>query len=152
MWEMFRVPKVYLAGSYTRKEEIRAYAEELQRMGVEVTARWFREPHAANVTLPEVPLDKSVQYAQNDIDDINACDTIISFTEDPVTGTPRGGRHVEFGYALAKGKQLICVGPWENIFHYLPQVTHFESWDHLMIEAYKEYEKPRMIINGEAFE
>jgi len=34
----------------------------------------------------------------------------------------RGGRHVEFGLALAQGKHLILVGQPENVFHHLPQV------------------------------
>ncbi len=36
------------------------------------------------------------------------------------SGYSRGGRHVEAGYALAKGKYLVLVGPRENVFYSLP--------------------------------
>jgi hypothetical protein len=43
---------------------------------------------------------------------------------------PRAGRHVEFGYALAREKRMIVVGDVkENIFHYLPQVKHFATFE-----------------------
>lgn len=40
----------------------------------------------------------------------------------------RGGRHVEYGIALALEKAVIVVGPQENIFHLLPQVEHYPDW------------------------
>ena len=40
----------------------------------------------------------------------------------------RGGRHAEFGIALALGKRVIVIGPRENVFHALPAVERYESW------------------------
>ena len=34
----------------------------------------------------------------------------------------RGGRHIEFGYAMAQGKPLFIVGRPENVFHKLSYV------------------------------
>jgi hypothetical protein len=39
----------------------------------------------------------------------------------------RGGRHVEFGAAVATGKRLIVVGHRENLFHHLPGVEFFDG-------------------------
>lgn len=47
----------------------------------------------------------------------------------PLDGSGRGGRHVELGYALALDKSIWLVGRREHIFHSLPQVKHFDSWD-----------------------
>jgi 3-deoxy-D-manno-octulosonic-acid transferase len=41
-----------------------------------------------------------------------------------------GGRHVEFGYALALGKRIVVVGDAPgNVFHRLPQVALVTSVD-----------------------
>ena len=54
---------------------------------------------------------------------------LIAFSEEPrAGGASRGGRHVEFGLALAWGKGVVVVGPRENVFHTLPQVEHFWRW------------------------
>jgi hypothetical protein len=54
-----------------------------------------------------------------DLSDIDASECVISHTlnrGDLYTG---GGRHIEFGYALARGKRLFNVGGHENVFHHL---------------------------------
>jgi nucleoside 2-deoxyribosyltransferase len=69
------------------------------------------------------------KYAIQDLDDIDQAEILVLFA---VTGTPipRAGRHVEFGYALAKNKKLVVVGDVkENIFHYLPGITPFATWE-----------------------
>ena len=40
-----------------------------------------------------------------------AADAVITFTEIPNTILATGGRHVEFGLALAQAKRVIVVGP-----------------------------------------
>lgn len=76
------------------------------------------------------------EFAQHDWDDVMAADVVISFTEQPRTaGGSRGGRHVEFGAALAAGKRCIVVGWRENVFHCLPQVEFFPTWAESMHHA-----------------
>ena len=59
-----------------------------------------------------------------------AADAVIIFTEIPNTILATGGRHVEFGLALAQGKRVIIVGPRENVFHYLlPGSQVFVTWN-----------------------
>lgn len=41
----------------------------------------------------------------------------------------RGGRHVEFGLAVAWEKRIVVIGPQENIFHWLPMVEHYPNFD-----------------------
>jgi nucleoside 2-deoxyribosyltransferase len=123
--------KVYLAGPYQWKDRIRVYAEEARAAGIEITSTWLEETHKPTIEVHEVPADENAQYAKNDLRDIDEASVLILFavpaTDSPI---PRAGRHVEFGYALAKDKPIIVVGPeLENIFHYLPKVRRAFTWD-----------------------
>ena len=53
-------------------------------------------------------------------------DCIMSFSSTG-DGSGRGGRHVEFGIAVAQGMYLIVVGRRENVFHHLPDVRQFDD-------------------------
>jgi hypothetical protein len=111
--------RIYLAARFDRRLEMVAMAESIRALGHQVTSRWingFGKQNADN--------------ALYDLTDVTAADAVVSFTEDPKaceTFVARGGRHVEFGYALKAGKQLFVVGPRENIFHRLPEVTVFRD-------------------------
>jgi nucleoside 2-deoxyribosyltransferase len=64
---------------------------------------------------------------------------VISFTFPRGTPSTGGGRHVEFGYALAKGKRVVVIGERENVFHHHPSVKlHASVDDWLRDTAYEE--------------
>jgi hypothetical protein len=115
---------VYIAGMYSQKEELAVVAEELLALGIGCTSRWLTEPHPPNTGLGELTEEQIRQYAIQDILDIEASDAVVFFAQDPETLTKRGGRHVEFGYALGK-KPIYVVGPAENVFHGL---NGFRGW------------------------
>jgi nucleoside 2-deoxyribosyltransferase len=120
----------YLAAAFSRRAEIRAYRDELQTKipNSTVTSRWINndgkwaQDFTTN-TLNNAP-HTCAPIAQGDLDDIADANTLILFT-----GTGRGGRHVEFGYALALDKRLIAIGTREIIFHTLPIVEVYPSWE-----------------------
>lgn len=114
--------RIYLAARYSRRDEMRIVANELDRKGFEVTSRWLYEDASLNSKLGDHSSEFYRQTAQIDIEDITDADTIVFFAEDPHVGVPRGGRHVEFGYAYAAGKRMVVIGEPENIFHYLTDV------------------------------
>lgn len=133
--------KVYLAARYSRHPEMRTYAQDLARIGCEVTSRWIEGllPDDGKMGGPE---DKMRKCAEDDLEDLARANCCISFTEkprDPNVNT-RGGRHVEFGFALAMGKTVVVVGHRENVFHCLPRVQFAETWQQAMpiIAALKE--------------
>ena len=67
--------------------------------------------------------------------DVGKADLLIAFSEPTKSTTAsRGGRHVEFGMALARGTRVMVVGPYENIFHRLPMVEHFAKWEDALAE------------------
>lgn len=135
--------KAYLATRYSRHPEMREAREVLATLGVEVTSRWI-DCHTDVVGdftssfTPEVLNERPADCAplgQHDLDDIDAADMVISFSCD---GSGKGGRHVEFGYGLARGKRMILIGPREHVFHALRDVEWYLDWrgfvTHLMRE------------------
>ena len=136
--------KIYLAARYSRRAELLVYAGQLREAGHEVTSTWLQGEHqlanrhntagaveAATDTVPMV----AQPFALADYADVWAADVVVSFTEAPRSGASRGGRHVEFGLALAWNKSVVIVGPRENVFHTLPQVVRLndfqEAWEWL---------------------
>jgi hypothetical protein len=122
--------KIYLASRYSRREELCGYRSELEAMGHEVTSRWLNGNHQiddAGLSLEAAAAERT-RFAQEDWDDLMAADCCISFTEAPRSSNSRGGRHVEFGAAMAAGKVCVVIGPRENVFHCLPDVWWYPEW------------------------
>lgn len=129
------VKKIYLAGSYTRREELSAYRHQLGALGFIVTSRWLDGTHeiaADGLTNDEGTEDDRCRFATEDIADLQKADIVISFTEPANSPASRGGRHVEFGMAIALGKACFTVGPQENVFHCLRYVPAFRNWEILL--------------------
>lgn len=123
--------KIYLAARYSRRDQLRDVAEELRRIGHTITSRWLETDWLCNDVgrSTAAPPEYREQYALIDMEDVKVADVVVNFTEAPDSGG-RGGRHVEFGLAVAWGKRLIVVGHRENLFHHLPEVEFLASqWD-----------------------
>ena len=121
--------RVYLAAPYSRKTEINQYAAELRAGGIEVTSSWLDEPHKPTTQMHELTHEEHQQYANQDVKDVQAADILVFFT-DPTGSIVRGGRHVEFGIALERRMPIFVIGNQrENIFHHMPGVMHFDSWE-----------------------
>lgn len=124
---------IYLAGRYLRAPQLRELREELKRMGYRVTSRWIDGGHELSKegSTQAAHLERR-RFAAEDWEDMLCADVVVSITEEPRTTKTRGGRHVEFGGALALGKRVVVIGWRENVFHCLPQVEFYESqWDWL---------------------
>lgn len=120
--------KIYLAARYSRHPEMRERRDELAALGHSVTSRWVNGSHDSDEASD---VGTKIRFAQEDFDDCLEADWVISFTEPPrVMNSSRGGRHVEHGLALASDTQrIIVIGHRENIFHWLPQVEFYDTWD-----------------------
>ena len=124
------IKSVYIASRYGRRQEMLVYAKRLREVGVEVTSRWVEGLHDG---LPDAVC------AYDDLRDIDKAEALVSFTETPgdIPGRSRGGRHVEFGYALAKGKELHIVGPRENVFHHLLRCYRWPNFESFLATAHR---------------
>lgn len=121
---------VYLAARYSRREELCRYRADLQALGFHCTSRWLNGNHQIDDRglSSEAQAGERTRFAQEDWDDLSAAGTCISFTEPPRASNSRGGRHVEYGAALALGHRCIVVGPAENVFHCLPGIDRYDTW------------------------
>ncbi len=64
-------------------------------------------------------------------------DAVVSLMELP-RNNGRGGRHVEFGYALGLGKLMFIIGPRETVFHHLDEVRHFDTSEEFLAHTTSE--------------
>jgi len=115
--------KIYLAASYVRRLEMLGYKQLLEEDGYIVTSEWVTGIHE------QTPWTETT-YAQHDLQCIREADIFMGFTEPENVNSKykRGGRHVEFGYAVAYGKRLVIVGPLENAFYHLLNVIQFSDF------------------------
>lgn len=131
--------KIYLAGRFGRREQLKAVRQALWIAGHTVTSRWLDTEweRTSEKESSVAPPEYRAKYALIDMEDLLAADVVISFTEEPDSlSGKRGGRHVEFGIAAQAGKRLIVVGWRENIFHHLPQVEFHASVHAMMYNAF----------------
>lgn len=101
---------------------------------------------------PQAKSSDRRRFAEEDFFDIDLCDWFIALMENPRNDS-RGGRHVEFGYALALNKKLTVIGPRETVFHHVDEVEYFPSYasffySEFMIDAEKAIEWEEYTING----
>lgn len=123
--------KIYLAARYSRHVELFGYGQELEKLSWTITSRWIRGAHQIRDEQLDNPAHEELRlrFALEDWQDLLEADLCISFTEPPRAGPTRGGRHVEFGAAYALRKRCWIVGHRENIFHCLPGVKFFKTWE-----------------------
>lgn len=123
--------KCYLAAGFSRKNEIAEKSQELENLGIKITSTWPHEEMTANAKLHEVSDEYLRQHARKDLNEILAADALILFTQDPLVPFCRGGRMHEAGFAHALGKSILICGPRENLFHWLPEINQFNTWEDL---------------------
>lgn len=134
---------IYLAGPYEARDVIAGehFAGSLDRVDSRCVSSWLTEEHEINegTTGPATKLDDATVsgHALDDLVDINSCDVFVLITANQLMGkaTTSGGRHVETGYALAKGKHIIVLGEPENIFHRIASgpVERADSWHDVLL-------------------
>jgi hypothetical protein len=161
--------RVYLASMFSDKDRIKARGIELQKLGIECTSRWAYEtiPHMA--TIQSLPIEYHRETAVIDVKDILVADKLVlhvptaqMLVDAPPATSSRGGRHFEagfvYGLSLAQmrdggrpTRELIILGPKENVFHYLdgqaeasnyPTINRFDTWEE--VKAYLSQEKERI--------
>jgi len=127
--------KVYLAGRYSIRDQLKDYRETLQMLGHEVTSRWldFEDENPEHFDFEDDGTASShaappvrEHVAQMDVDDCEAADVIMLFTAE--LGR-RGGMFVEWGIGIAHRKVLVCVGPQVNVFQHFPGTNVFADFN-----------------------
>ena len=112
---------LYLAAKYSHRPTILYMANLLRLWGHVISGRWLTGSHYS--TIP----DDQACYAEEDLQDIDAADAVIIFQLPIDHPEASSGRHIEFGYALGRGKHVILVGQQTSVFHYHKHVTRYDS-------------------------
>jgi len=127
--------RVYLAAPYGMKDVIKARALELERLGISVVSQWTDESHSANIQMHELTHEEHQAYAVRDVAECAQGDVFV-LQPNMVGEIVRQGRTSELGIAIGIGLYrpypIFVVGDGgneANIFHHLPQVTHFPDWE-----------------------
>lgn len=113
---------VYLAGRYSRREELARVAADLRRDGIAVTSRWLDGSHSPASDLG-LSAAESERFAVEDLDDIDNADVLVWFAEPADNYGVRGGAVFEAGYAYGTGAPLVIVGHRQTVFSHLPDVV-----------------------------
>ncbi len=118
--------KIYLADKFAHREKMRHVADQLRADGHEITSQWI---DIGDGTTEENVTDAvRVEGAMMDLEDVDRADVLLAFSYPRALPSTGGGRHVEFGYAIARDKRVIVVGPkGEHVFHWVLGVEHFET-------------------------
>lgn len=126
--------KIYLASRFSNQAMLREVRDRVRAAGHFVTSRWIdRVLTDEEATLRdhmnlELLAEGCRIWATEDLIDLDAADAIMII--DP-TGR-RGGVYVEMGYALAKKKAILFVGPRTNAFTYLDAVNWYDNLDEFL--------------------
>lgn len=123
--------KIYLAAPFAGRDILKEHVPVWEASGFTVTCGWVRSTRELTAdSLGSSPLssdDEAREHAEMDLADVDAADALVHYTADYLRSLDpsldpirhklnSGGRHIETGYALAKGKQVIIIGEPENIF------------------------------------
>jgi nucleoside 2-deoxyribosyltransferase len=141
--------KVYVAARYGRKEEARKISTALESYGFHVVSTWTKEEYPPSITLDELNPETLREIANKDIEEIRSCDALVLLSDGQKTGVPRGGKHVEFGIAMALRKKIYVLGEAENIFQYTESASVVQDFDILLARLFdcKLEEKEVIVID-----
>jgi hypothetical protein len=132
--------KIYLSARYSRHLELQTYAKHLESLGHEITSRWIQGNHEiSGISRGNINHKDNERLAREDYYDLLIAEQVICFTELSESSYSRGGRHVEYGIALALNKRLIIIGHRENVFYFLPEIPFYETWNEAL--AYLKYKE-----------
>jgi len=124
--------KIYLASRFGNRFMLREVRDRLNRLGHANTSRWIDNDKRPNTK--EELREFWVAWSKYDIEDVDRADAIVVYTEgcDTPGDLPRDGMRFEMGYAYAKGKPVIVVGPKLFVFDELEDIIVYDEW----IECY----------------
>ena len=114
--------RVYLASRYQARLLMAEWRDKLEALGFAVTSRWITGAHELGHDAADYDAENR-RFAKEDLEDVRAAHILVAFSPREHFKTGRGGRHAEFGYALADGKKCVVVGEREHVFHWLADVV-----------------------------
>ena len=125
--------QVYIAGKYTAKARLRERKKDVEAIGFAVSSSWMAQDlvdaTSSNATKRKEAVRDAHEVLQAEF-----------FILDTLDDSNTGGREVELGLALSRRAHIHLIGPQRNVFHYLPLVKQYNTWEE-MIEHMKGHIK-----------
>lgn len=123
--------KIFLAGSFYKKKELRSIRSVLQALGVEVISSWLDDHGGIDIEYMPSPEKRSAIIIANELE-IRDCDTFLVIAEHTDVG---GNTMFEMGYAAALNKKIVFIGERSLLAHYRPWTIHKNTLTEWMMEA-----------------
>lgn len=105
--------KIYIAGPWLRRLEVRRAAQQLEAAGHTITSRWLYKHEGAPGDFAGLwsPDDYILEQAIDDVNDVLTADVFVMLNLEKSEG-----KAFEMGVAYMAGIPIICVGERFNIF------------------------------------
>lgn len=117
----------YLAAMYAYRVDVLPIAALLMMNGHTVQAAWLNGTH------DDDGIGSPKDWALQDLQDIESATHVVLFNLPTGEPEPSAGRHIEYGYALAKGKTVIVVGGGDSVYFELAD-QRFDTMDDFLAE------------------
>lgn len=119
----------YIAAPFSEKAAAAAVVALLKEHGFGCTSRWITQDQLDIGQRNEI---ENQRWADADLEDVASADFLIALNLPGWEYKGSGGRHVEFGYALALKIPIILVGKRSSLFHHKREVTLVDDWTKLI--------------------
>ncbi len=114
--------KIYLASSFSLKDRVERIANRLKDEGHEITREWWHDNFKQKIDLDDEQWyshDKIQWVCQKNFHAIEKADAYVLIAP-KYKSKKFNGANIEFGYALAKGKECYSIGQIERSGMYQP--------------------------------
>lgn len=132
--------EVYIAGRWEDRERIIDIKAALEtNKDIRVISSWLTP--SDNITMAELHHQptRAAGLALKDVEEVGRAHVFVAFNPKDAHRSGTGGRHTEFGMALAMAKRIVYVGDRENLFHFLPAVRILQPGERLAAVIREEY-------------
>lgn len=121
------IHRIYFAGPFSKKRLVNFLADKAEKTGLEIVSSWHKNNVAEYSTAQLASKTGEAGYtAENDFLQIAQSEALVLVNDPSFEGS---GCQVEFGLAVALGKQVHVIGACSNIFHCLPNVHRHHSFN-----------------------
>lgn len=119
--------KIYVAARYARREDAAVLAQQLRDSGAIVVSTWH------DGVKDDAGSEEKLQgLSMKDLKEVYEGDAVFTLTDEPGGFYQYGSHHIEFGAGYAWDKICVLIGPRELMFHRLPGVLQFDSFEDYM--------------------
>jgi hypothetical protein len=120
--------QVFISAAWSRRDEAKALAADLEEDGVYVKARWLYERGAR----PGHEERHTIDMIYQDLSDIGDCNVFVRLADDLSEPTvpshlATGARMFEQGIAWGMAKEIIVVGGKQMIYDNMRNVQHVKN-------------------------